>query len=60
MILQCQKCGKVKKFGEWIELSDSLNEMIKDVKVIKMPCPRCQGHVLSAPSLGTVLLGVGK
>ena len=50
MILQCQGCSKVKKFGSWVDVPEVLGEIIKDVKVIKMLCPECQGNVLSVPS----------
>lgn len=56
MVLQCQACNKVKKFGEWIEVPKDLGEIINDIKVIKMICPQCQGNVLSVPSLEEVML----
>ncbi len=60
MILQCQACSKVKKFGNWVDVPEELIGIIKDVKVIKMLCPQCQGNVLFMPSLDKVVLkGVG-
>lgn len=56
MILQCQACNKVKKFGDWIEVPEGLNGIINDIKVIKMLCPQCQGGVLFVPSLEKVVL----
>ncbi len=56
MVLQCQACNKVKKFGKWIEVPESLGEILNDIKVIKMLCPQCQGNVLYAPSLEEVVL----
>ncbi|MFQ5862694.1 MAG: hypothetical protein ACE5IC_06185 [Candidatus Brocadiales bacterium] len=56
MILQCQACSKVKKFGEWVEVPEDLSGIIKDIKVIKMLCPQCQGNVSSVPSLVEVVL----
>ncbi|MEE9584181.1 MAG: hypothetical protein V3W51_01765 [Candidatus Brocadiales bacterium] len=60
MILQCQACSKVKKFGNWVDVPEELIGIIKDIKVIKMLCPQCQGNVLFMPSLDKVVLkGVG-
>ncbi len=60
MILQCQACSKVKKFGNWVDVPEELIGIIKDIKVIKMLCPQCQGNVLFMPSLDkAVLKGVG-
>ncbi len=56
MILQCQACSKVKKFGNWVDVPEELIGIIKDIKVIKMLCPQCQGNVLFMPSLDKVVL----
>ncbi len=56
MILQCQGCNKVKRFGEWIEVPEELCKIMEDIKVIKMLCPQCQGNVLLMPSLGEAVL----
>lgn len=56
MILQCQGCSKVKKFGSWIDVPEVLGEIIKDVKVIKMLCPGCQDDGPSMPSSDNLML----
>ncbi|MFQ5956162.1 MAG: hypothetical protein ACE5KK_00120 [Candidatus Brocadiales bacterium] len=56
MILKCQACSRIKKFGEWVEIPEELSEIIEYVKVIKMLCPQCQGNVLSMPSADKVVL----
>lgn len=56
MILQCQTCGKVRKFGDWVDVPAGLGEVMKEVKVIKTLCPQCQGGVVTAQSLGRVVL----
>lgn len=48
MILQCQTCSRVKKFGEWVEIPEGLRELIKDLRIIHTLCPRCEG--LTVPS----------
>lgn len=48
MILQCQTCSKVKKFGEWIEIPEGLRELIKDLSIIHTFCPRCEGLTVSS------------
>jgi hypothetical protein len=43
LILQCQTCSKVKKFEEWVEVTEGLRELIKDLRIIHTLCPRCEG-----------------
>lgn len=56
MILQCQTCSRVRKFGDWVDVPEGLGEVLKDVKVVKTLCPRCHGSVLSVPSLDRATL----
>lgn len=52
MLLKCQACNKVKKFGEWVEIPEALNEALKDCDVTTNTlCPHCQGNGVSMSSL---------
>lgn len=54
MLLQCQSCSKVKKFGEWIEIPEGLRELMKEIRIIPTLCPHCQGMVVSMTTMETV------
>lgn len=43
MLIQCETCGKVKKYGEWIGPDNELKRVLQDIKIIKTECPNCKG-----------------
>ncbi len=52
MVLECRLCGKVKKFGEWVETSTEFKELVKEVgvEVAYLMCPQCEGILAVASS----------
>jgi hypothetical protein len=52
MVLECRLCGRVKKFGEWVEVSVEFRELVKEVgtEVLHIICPRCEEAVLVVAS----------
>ena len=41
MIIRCPQCGKIKKFGKWIEIPRYLEEDVKKVTVVYRLCNEC-------------------
>ena len=39
--MQC-KCGKVKKFGDWVELTKEEAQEVKKMKKYEVYCPKCK------------------
>ncbi|MGR3309642.1 MAG: hypothetical protein ACUZ77_02605 [Candidatus Brocadiales bacterium] len=50
MIIRCSGCGKVRKFGTWIEVHPVIAEQmkIKNVKLHYIFCPKCETTSISA------------
>lgn len=42
MIIWCPECGRIRKFGKWIEMSERLREQIKNIPVLDKECNECE------------------
>lgn len=47
VLIKCPSCGQIKKYGEWVRLSEGLEDFLRGMTtdVLTVTCERCEEKV---------------